>query len=261
MVKIRSSIQLLVVLLIFVSLFAPLISAQELIGPPAPRGDNALNEFFEGLGQDLKGWFSNFLEFKTNNKLITVLLYFLVFMVIASIVNMMPLFNKRNWFFQGVVAVVVTTLSMILIPYEVLRLAVNPYSALGVVIITVMPFVFMMFFVYSTIRNVFLRHAAWAIFTLALIILGFYTLNTGDLNSKPNWYSYVYFLGAIGTAIMIWIGEGLEEKYFRGEVAKSRAKAQAYIDKRKLQMEFDELRAETELGIKPGVGSRKRLGP
>lgn len=257
----KKSLGVVFTFLVFVSFFAFVVSAQDLIGPPAPSS-NPIERFFESFGSDIKDFVNNGLNYKENNILVTFLLGFLVFMIVAAIVNSMPLFAKHSVFpYQVSVALAVTILSVLFIPREVLRLAVNPYSAFGLAVITILPFIFMFTFVFASIRNTFLRHAAWLIFALAFVVLGFYNLaeGSGSKSSYSWWYSLIYFAVSIVCVIMIWGGEWIEERRFRGAVDAGRLGAEDYLNKRKLLMEFDKKRAAVELGIDEDKVGRKKL--
>lgn len=240
----KKSASIIFASLVFLSLFAFVVSAQTTSSGP--------NAFFRSITADLKEFFVRFADYRNpdnNNLTVTVLLSFLVFMVIGSIVNIIPLFAKRGWLPRTLISLVVTALSVMLIPREILALAINPYSALGIVIITVIPFIFMFTFVHATIRNVFFRRAIWMLFVLSFLILGLYNLFGDSTSDAGTWYSIVYFVGCLLAAGMIWKGEELEYAIFKGEVAKGEASGRKYLAERKLQMEFDRQRAAVELGI------------
>jgi hypothetical protein len=218
------------------------------------------NEFFKSVTADAKEFFLRLADYRNNDNLtVTVLLSLLVFMVMASLVNVIPLFSKQNIAIRGGIAVIITILSVMLIPRELLALAINPYSALGLVIITVLPFIFMFTFVHATIRNVFFRRAIWTLFMLSFFILGIANLYGADINSAQTWYSFVYFAGCILAAGMIWKGEEIEYKIFRGKVLAGETEAREYLRTRKLQMEFDKQRAAIELGVDDDKLSRRKL--
>ncbi|MGV8130821.1 MAG: hypothetical protein ACP5N7_01840 [Candidatus Pacearchaeota archaeon] len=238
----KKSVSIIFASFVFLSIFAFVVSAQTTSTGP--------NAFFRSVTADAKEFFVRLADYRNNNNLtVTVLLSFLVFMIIGSIVNIIPLFAKRDWLPRTLISLVITALSVMLIPREILALAINPYSALGIVIITVIPFIFMFTFVHATIRNVFFRRAIWMLFVLSFLILGLYNLYGADTSDVETWYSMVYFVGCLLAAGMIWKGEELEYKIFKGKLAAGETDAKEYLRTRKLQMEFDRQRAAVELGV------------
>ncbi|MEK6908869.1 MAG: hypothetical protein AABX23_02350 [Nanoarchaeota archaeon] len=252
MVRFNRAFQLFSIFLVLVLIASPLISAQQ-------SSTNSINEFFRSITADAKEFFLRLTDYRNNDNLtITVLFFILVFMVIGSIINVIPLFAKRDVFTRTILSLIITTLSVMLIPPEILRLAVNPYSALGLVIITAIPFIFMFTFVHATIRNVFFRRALWALFVLSFLILGIYNLYGSNLEDSKTWYSLVYFVGCLLAAGMIWKGEELEYRIFKGKLGGDGSEARKYLQERRLQMAFDRQRASIELGVDEAkLGSRK----
>src|SRR5262245_50925538 len=118
MVRSNRAVQLFSIVLIAMFALMPLISAQA-----AVPSNNPANDFFKKYTADIKEFFVRLADYRNNNNLtVTVLFFILVFMVIGSIIEVIPLFAKRKPIFKSFLSLVITTLSVFLIPKEILAL-------------------------------------------------------------------------------------------------------------------------------------------
>ncbi len=222
---------------------------------------------FDNLG--LKDKFGLFFENLFSNEgglALKVLFSFLVFLVISAILPFVPLFgkgddgNSRSPFLRFLISVTVTILSTMFIPEDILRIMVNPYTALGTVILGVLPFILMFAFVHSTIKNRFLRHAAWIMYGLILLamsinsmldeptsMLGKSTLAITE--TQRDIYAWFYGIATFIAFMMVFVGELIEHALWAGSVASGKEEMNKYIETRRLQLKYDKMRADAELGI------------
>ena len=239
------------------SFVASVVSAQE-TQPTSRPTTSAGTQIF---GEAVSNFFNNLSNWSTNTFdkpiIVQILLYFLVFLVISSIVSFLPLFVDSQ-VIRFLVSVSVTILSMILIPAEFLLLVVNPYTALGMTIISVMPFIFMFVFVRAVIRNRFFKNLLWGFFALSLVILGILAQLQSNITPAQRLLTQIYFIAAVFAVVMIVASDWIEDRIFRGAVKAAGSDAEKYLAARKLQIKYDRQRAEAELGLKNNelVGKR-----
>ncbi len=225
---------------------------------------------FDKLG--LKNNFGLFFENLFSNEgglALKVLFSFLVFLVISAILPFVPLFGKRDDgksrspFLRFLISVTVTLLSTMFIPEDILRIMVNPYTALGTVILGVLPFILMFAFVHSTIKNSFLKHAAWIMYGLVLLAVSINSMldepisRFDDLDSSTLAiietqrivYAWFYGIATFIAFMMVFIGEFIEHAIWAGVVESGKEEMKKYIATRRLQLKYDKMRADAELGI------------
>lgn len=219
---------------------------------------NPLSNVFSDFKQSLDPFFDKLFS-NEGGLALKVLFFFLVFLIVSSILPFVPLFGKDangkdRPFIRFLVSVTVTILSTMFIPANLLSLMVNPYTALGAVIISVLPFILLFVFTHKTISNRFIQRALWLMY--AIILLGLYlnSLVNGPLDAgadpKGNTiFTWTYGIATLVAFIMLIANQWIEEKLWRAAVEKGNDEANKYLDERRLQIKYDKQRAEVELGI------------
>jgi len=102
-----------------------------------------------------------------------ILFGLLVWMVLYSVFSKMVLFENSVWW-SSAVALIVTLLSFIYIPKELLDAQGPLYGALGGTIITVIPFAIAVYFTVWVTRSYVIARAIWGIFFLYYLVIFFF---------------------------------------------------------------------------------------
>ncbi len=199
--------------------------------------DSSIGSFFANFNPQ-SDWF------------IKLLFSILIFLIVGSIIRFIPLFKQHgdNWSITGVIiSAVITALSVLYIPTQLLQRAVDPYTALGVSIIGILPFILMYTFVYKSTSNSFIRMGAWIMYGLVLIFLA---VDSHDWSvpflAKGNVLSLIYTVSSLVAFLMIFISEWFWHKMYKGALEGGAAKMNNYIAMRERQIRIDNARWGSE---------------
>ncbi len=143
------------------------------------------------------------------------LFFFITLLFIGAIVSAMPLFRDRP-FIAFLLSISTTFLAVVFIPDEFLELALYPYQALGLALLSIFPFICMFIFVHKIVRNRFIRQAAWIFFALILVGLSIYPWLSAEI---PNIYAYIYAGAGVLAVVMVFIAEPIARRFWRGRLA------------------------------------------
>lgn len=94
-------------------------------------------------------------------------------MVLYSVLSQMNLFENNVWL-SSAVALIVTLLSFIYLPRDLLNAQGPLYAALGGTIVTLIPFVIAVYFTVWVTRSITLARAIWGIFALYYLVIFFF---------------------------------------------------------------------------------------
>ena len=97
----------------------------------------AIDNVLSGLGTQAKVFSNNLSNW---DGLPRALFFILVFLIINAIVSFIPLFHGKKGT-KMLVALIISILSVFFIPVELIKPMLNPYTALGVTLISIIPFV------------------------------------------------------------------------------------------------------------------------
>ncbi len=232
-------VKLFVFLVVGLFVFSNFVSAQEGI---------------KNLASDLKGSFQDLVDKLFVNEgaiALKVLFFFLVFLIISAILPLIPLFGKgndgqpRNSPTKILVSVTVTILSTMFIPTDLLASMVNPYTAMGAVILSVLPIILMFMFIHSTIRSRLFKQAAWWVYGFVLLGL---TINSSLDPTTNKWIVWIYGLAMLVVIGMILWGQKIEDKLWAEKLKEGEESANKYLAQRRAMLKFDKERAGVELG-------------
>jgi hypothetical protein len=165
---------------------------------------------------------------------IKTLFFILVFIIIASLIELIPLFREKR--FMGIiVALIVSTLAVFFLPTSMMTSLVAPYSAMGVAFTSIIPFIFVFLFSKYMLVNKFLKNLVWFFFTIFLIILTVYDA----INYPTQWFKWVYAIVSLLAIVMLYFNDALDRYMLGGKLEGVLTKAEQRIQREKA---FDELR-------------------
>jgi len=108
----------------------------------------------------------------------TILLGILLWMILFSVVDSMGLFDKFGKLGTAIVALIITLLSFIVLPEGLIQTLALQFGVTGSVILTVIPFIIMLYFTLRVADNLLIAKAIWAIYTLYYFFIFIYALAT-----------------------------------------------------------------------------------
>src|SRR3989344_6773140 len=154
---------------------------------------------------------------------IKTLFFILVFLIIGAVMSSVPLFGDKpgiSWF----VSLIVAILSVFFIPTEFITPMLNPYSALGIALISIIPFAILFFFVKS-LNNQFLESLTWMFYAIMLLALSVYTsINTP---TEGLWAAWVYGIASVIALIMVFLYHPLKAFLWKERLKTYKVEAQA----------------------------------
>jgi hypothetical protein len=174
------------------------------------------------VGKEIVNWLSNTgvsISEPTQNFIAKALLMTLVILMVYSISSFIPIFPEDNEWIPWVISIIVGFLSFVFVSSENIKLILNNYEALGIVLTSILPLIIIIVF------NVKLRESSVtaAGFFNKLIIVGFIIylgvkwINTSISNIDPMpELVWVYPLTVIVSVIWLLIEKKLW-KYFNKE--------------------------------------------
>jgi len=138
-----------------------------------------------------------------------VLLGILLWIVLFSVLSQMELLKVGNSgrILSGVVSLIITLLTFILMPPNFIEAIVLQYGALGATILTVIPFVIMIYFTFKVSKSLLVSRIAWIFYVVYYMSLFVYkiaettTVNSGwDLVSQN-----IPYIGAIVAGALVFL--------------------------------------------------------
>ena len=124
-------------------------------------------------------------QFNLSGNFSILLFGLLVWMVLYSVLSQMDLFENSIWL-SSAVALIITLLSFIYIPKDLLDAQGPLYAALGGTIVTLIPFVITVYFTLWVTRSITLARVIWGIFALYYLIIFFFAPVDFDQGNTVN---------------------------------------------------------------------------
>lgn len=240
----KESAGVIILVLLTITLLASFVSAQS-------------------FNTNVEGWFAGFrdnlvdpIKSFTDNTVVFVrfLFFILVFLIINAILTYVPLFDEKKGT-AILVAFVVTILAVFFIPIDLILPMLNPYTALGVALISIIPFALLVIFTEKMLRNAFVRQVVWMFFSLTLIGMTVYT-TVLQYNGTPGtpgmqgsvWFSIVYGFMSILALCMLYFNTKIRRLLFAGKLESGYERAQSRIARRKAARQIEDQEDEVTLG-------------
>jgi hypothetical protein len=171
------------------------------------------------LLQDLGSGLSTFLTniYITPGNLSVILLGLLLWIIIFSIVSKIGLASKSTggWT-AAAVSLIIVVLSFLYLPKNFVEAIVLQYGAMGATILTVIPFVIILYFSLTT-NSVFMARVIWVFYGMYYLCLFVYKLAT-----VSSWMEAIPYLGALVAGIIVFIMLGVMRGWiFKEKIAES----------------------------------------
>ncbi len=148
-----------------------------------------------------------------------VLLFLLVFMVVFGVLKSLEILGK-NKKFTGLLAFIVSVLSIRYLPSEFIGGILLPYSTLGIAITTIIPFMVYFWFVHKSTMGGTARRIAWVVYGVVFLLV-WLTRPAGDVSSASHW---LYIAGFVATGASFFFDKGIHA-YFDSATAAEYARS------------------------------------
>ena len=188
---------------------------------------SGISDFIQGIQETITGRLDEI-------QFIRVLFFVLVFLIIVAILGVIPLFQEQKGI-KILVALIVTILSVMFIPVELIKPMLNPYSALGVALISIIPFALMFVFTQYMLVNTFLKKVAWMFFAVYLLGMTVYTSISIDMTkgvTSMTVYTWVYGLASVLALLMVFFNDWIDKHIWSGKMDAKMTAAQKRMQKR-----------------------------
>ena len=232
------SLVLFVLLIYFLNIM--FVLAQEEIPTPSPdTGQTNFDVFLGGLAEKLSGLFNNVqLDL---SKSTSILLGILLWMIIYTIFRQSDFFGREGEIWTGLIAVIVTILSMIYIPSTLILSIGNLWGGLGATILTVLPFGMAFYFTVAVTRNSIIARAIWFIFFLYFLVIFSHTwaVNYDTINRSIT-SGLSYTIGGIASLIMFLTIPWWRERWWKIQMEQYREKGRRRVGKFGLALDLSE---------------------
>jgi hypothetical protein len=143
-----------------------------------------------------------------------ILLFVLIFLIVFAIVENIPIFGKHGWV-SVAVSIVVAILSAGFINVDWIKPILNQYTALGITISFLLPFVLIFYFLKEMAPyNELVHRIIWSVYGFVMIFNA--ALNWSRLDSP--FTKFLYFVLGILALIMIFKSGAIYRRMFREDI-------------------------------------------
>jgi hypothetical protein len=239
-------------IVIFSLLFLFSISAVNILPSVSAQEFSGAEVLVLGIAESITGIYDA-IRFDVDNSS-KILLGILLWIILYSVVSQMKLFEIGNSgrVLSGIVALIITILTFILMPKNFIEAIVLQYGALGATILTVIPFLIMIYFTFKVTSNMLVAKIAWIFYVVYYFGLFTYKIveNSGNADSITQLISQniPYVLAIIaGIVIFIFI-KRLRIWTIQSEIETKELKGKRAVEKLKLlnKLKQEELKGYTE---------------
>lgn len=144
---------------------------------------------------------------------VKVLFFVLLFLIVYSIVTIIPLFRGRSTV-SILVSLVVSVLGVAYMPTDLVMMIINPYTAMGATILSIIPIILLFFFTKRVVTNNFLKGLVWFIFAVTLLTLTF----MATVAKPDNVFAWIYGGASIVALIMSIFHRQIDNMIWKGEM-------------------------------------------
>jgi hypothetical protein len=188
--------------------FLPFVNAQYFRGTSFEQG---IVTIVDTITQFLRPIFEAFLGYSSTSEFFFAksLLAILIFVICLSVLRKVPTFeNNKN--VRVIIALVVSILSIRFLPEsDLINAILLPYSAFGIAITTLLPFVIFGYFLHTANVGAGGRKAGWALFAVILTAIWYTTRD----NFTTDFGNYMYW-GIVLAAVLLLLFDSSVHKYF-----------------------------------------------
>ncbi len=154
-----------------------------------------------------------------------VLFTVLIFLVVFAIISQLPFLKKGKEWIKTAIAVVVALLAGAFVDPSIFLPLINQYTALGVAISFVLPFILIFYFIKETVpRNRLIQRGIWGIYIVALLLSYIGNYDQIADNKLTEWIYWLMGIGALG--MLIW-GAFVLDRLWQNEVEEEVAQVEA----------------------------------
>lgn len=183
--------------------------------------------------------------------LTTFLLGALLWIIIYSIVVQIFKFKGTwAWLGGGIVSLIIVLLTFIYIPDNFIEAIALQYSAMGATILTVLPFILLLYFTLVVSANLFVARVIWIFYVVYYFALFAFKVATAPAGITFITADNLPYIGAIiaGIIILIYVG------WMRGKVFEGKLSGQAEQAMRDVKIRGTERKIEREEAEERGIG-------
>lgn len=199
MKKAGKIIALSILTIFAISIFAGVISAAW----------NVKDTFIETFGNILE--FNSFKDFFKNVLSPEILFGLLIFLIIFAIIEKMPLFGGSSWI-KVTISIVLAFLAGGFIDTSVLLPILNQYTALGITISFLLPFVLIFYFLKEIApQNRLLQKTVWIVYAIVIFLNAFVNW---DRLENPTITKAMYWLVIMAAVVMAFMSAWIMNKLF-----------------------------------------------
>jgi len=149
-----------------------------------------------------------------------ILLFFLLFIVIFAVMRKVELFEKM----KGIVPLVALIISLLAVRYiseeGFFAGILLPYGALGIAVLTFLPFLIYFWFVHKSVKTGLGRRVAWILYAIVFVFL--WGSRSSDISTESNW---IYFTTLIIMFIVFAFDKSFKSYFRTHEIGKFKLKA------------------------------------
>lgn len=172
-----------------------------------------------------------------------ILFFFLLFIVIFAVMRKVELFERM----KGIVPLVALIISLLAVRYiseeGFFAGILLPYGALGIAVLTFLPFLIYFWFVHKAVKTGLGRRVAWILYAIVFVFL--WGSRSSDISTESNW---IYFTTLIIMFIVFAFDKTFKTYFRMHEIDKFR---QVSKDKRRreIKREMFELAEDWHKGV------------
>ena len=184
---------------------------------------------------------SNIKEFtQETEQFVKFLFFLLVLIIVSAVTGFIPLFKDKKAI-GFLFSLIVSILAVFFIPTTLILSMLNPYSALGVALLSVIPFLIMFQFTQKSLKNPFLKKVAWLFFVIILLVLtvstAYKSAETGSTDDIIYLWTYAG-ISILAVFMLLW-GNRIDKAIRAG---KKVAKMERAMEKMEKRLDLDKLK-------------------
>lgn len=178
----------------------------------AQEAASSIANFFEGAGLSA-------------GMMTKILLIVLLWLIVWNIVHELKLGGNSS-LISSIIALIISILAFIYIPQEEINAIVLQYGAMGSTILTVIPFIIILWFSLRT-DNLFIARITWIFYVFYYFLLFVYKWATTEVPAGAAWWTVglPYLIALVMGIIIFFVLAPIRNLIFKGEMEKLGEKA------------------------------------
>jgi len=177
--------------------------------------------------------------------LLGILLYIVIYSVVVQIFGTEK--SKGGKLFAAIFSLIVVLLSFIALPQNFIETIVLQYGAMGAAILTIIPFIILLYFSLAVTSSLFIARAVWIFYIFYYISLfGYKIISLPAGTSTGEWFPYLAAILA-GIVIMLFI-PGIRGLIFKGKLDELEEKGEKVAGRAKVLHKLQSKELESSYG-------------